>query len=173
MDIWDKEKRSNVMSKIKSTNTKPELMLRKFLFSKGMRYRINYKKLPGKPDIVFTKYKTIIFVNGCFWHGHENCKIAHLPKTNTDFWQNKISRNIERDNKNVQNNILLGWKVLVIWECEINKNNLENIYNRILDAISEDLENKTFKITLYTENEERVSKVSEDIFKYNKKNLGL
>lgn len=159
------------MSKIRSTNTKPELMLRKFLFRKGMRYRINYKKLSGRPDIVFPRYKLIIFVNGCFWHGHENCKIAHLPKTNTDFWQNKINKNIERDNKNIQNNILLGWKVLVIWECKINKNNLENIYNRILDVISEDVENKTFKITLYTENEERVSKVGEDIIKYNKNDL--
>ncbi len=171
MDIWNKEKRSEVMSKIRSTNTKPELMLRKFLFRKGMRYRINYKKLSGRPDIVFPRYKLIIFVNGCFWHGHENCKIAHLPKTNTDFWQNKINKNIERDNKNIQNNILLGWKVLVIWECKINKNNLENIYNRILDVISEDVENKTFKITLYTENEERVSKVGEDIIKYNKNDL--
>lgn len=170
MDIWNKEKRSNVMGKIKSTNTKPELLLRKFLFSKGLRYRINYKKLPGKPDIVFPKYKTVIFVNGCFWHGHENCKIAHLPKTNIEFWKDKINKNINRDNNNIQDNILLGWKVLIFWECEIIKNNMDDIYKKVLSTISNDLENKTFKITLYTNNNDKVSKVNEDFFEYIKKN---
>lgn len=163
MDIWNKEKRSNVMSKIKSTNTRPELLLRKFLFAKGMRYRINYKKLPGKPDIVFPKYKLIVFVNGCFWHGHEACKIAHIPKTNTEFWKHKIDKNIERDYKNVQDNILLGWNVIVIWECEINRKNLDNVYNRILNVISEDLENRAFKIKLYEENKKAILKIGEDI----------
>ena len=84
MDIWDKKKRSEVMSKIRSKNTKPEILLRKALFAKGYRYRINDKRLPGKPDIVLPKYKTVIFVHGCFWHGHENCKIAHIPKSNIE-----------------------------------------------------------------------------------------
>ena len=96
MDIWDKKKRSEVMSKIRSKNTKPEMTLRKALFANGYRYRINYKKLPGKPDIVFPKYKTAIFVHGCFWHGHDiNCIDSHIPKTNTSFWIEKIRNGIK------------------------------------------------------------------------------
>lgn len=90
MDIWDKQKRTDVMARIRSKDTKPEIMLRKSLFAQGFRYRINYKKLPGKPDIVLPKYKTVIFVNGCFWHGHENCKIAHIPKSNIAFWEKRF-----------------------------------------------------------------------------------
>lgn len=135
MDIWDKKKRSEVMSKIRSKNTKPEVMLRKALFAKGYRYRINYKKLPGKPDIVFPKYKTAIFVNGCFWHGHEGCKIAHIPKTNQVFWIDKITRNKERD---IQNIILLeksGWKVITIWKCDITSKKI----NILLETIVQNL----------------------------------
>ena len=93
MDIWDKEKRSQVMSKIRSKNTKPELALRKALFARGFRFRVNDKRLPGKPDIVLPKYKTVIFVNGCFWHRHEGCKYAYTPKTNAQFWIEKITSN--------------------------------------------------------------------------------
>ena len=89
MDIWNKEKRSECMSRIRSKNTKPELALRKALFARGFRYRVNDKKLPGKPDIVLPKYKTVIFIHGCFWHGHEDCKYAYIPKTNTRFWMIK------------------------------------------------------------------------------------
>lgn len=131
MDIWSKEKRTEVMSKIRSKNTKPELLLRKYLFSKGLRYRINYKKLPGKPDIVFQKYKTVVFVNGCFWHGHDNCKIAHIPKSNVEFWTNKINKNKKRDEDNLNSLLSLGWSVVIVWECEINKFNLENLYELI------------------------------------------
>lgn len=92
MDIWDKKKRSEVMSKIRSKNTKPEIALRKALFAKDYRYRINDKKLSGKPDIVLPQYKIVIFVYGCFWHGHENCKVAHIPKSNIDFWKDKIEK---------------------------------------------------------------------------------
>ena len=98
-DIFSQTKRSDIMSKISSKDTKPEILVRKFLFSKGFRYRINVKTLPGKPDIVLPKYKTIIFVNGCFWHGH-NCKKGKLPSSNTDFWKEKISNNKSRDAKN-------------------------------------------------------------------------
>ncbi|WBV59895.1 DNA mismatch endonuclease Vsr [Chryseobacterium camelliae] len=136
MDIWSKEKRTEVMSKIRSKNTKPELLLRKYLFSKGLRYRINYKKLPGKPDIVFPKYKTVVFVNGCFWHGHDNCKIAHIPKSNVEFWTNKINNNKKRDEDNLKSLLLLGWCVFIVWECEINKFNLENLYEKIKKSIS-------------------------------------
>lgn len=119
MDIWDKKKRSEVMSKIRSTNTKPEVKLRKELFSKGFRYRINFKKLPGKPDIVFPKYKTVILVNGCFWHGHDGCKYYYIPKTHTEFWVTKISLNKERDTRNINALTALGWNVIIVWECTI------------------------------------------------------
>ena len=119
-DIFSTEKRSDVMSKIKSKNTKPEKVVRSLLFSLGYRFRLYVKDLPGKPDIVLPKYKTVILVNGCFWHGHEKCKDAGIPKTNSDFWYDKISKNKERD-KRVSNELeQAGWKVLVVWECQIN-----------------------------------------------------
>jgi DNA mismatch endonuclease (patch repair protein) len=107
------------MSMIKGKNTKPEIMVRKFLFQNGFRYRINYSKLPGKPDIVLPKYKTVIFVNGCFWHGHNGCKYFVIPKTRTDWWLEKINGTIERDKKKISELETLGWKVLTIWECEL------------------------------------------------------
>lgn len=114
------------MSKIRSRNTKPEILVRKFLFHKGFRYRLNIKHLPGTPDIVFSKYKVIIFINGCFWHGHGNCKIAHLPKTRTDWWQAKIETNILRDSDNIQKLKELGWNIIVIWECQLKPKNINN-----------------------------------------------
>ena len=124
-DIFSFQKRSDIMSKIGGKNTKPEILVRKFLFSKGFRYRINVKTLPGKPDIVLPKYKTVIFINGCFWHGH-NCKKGKLPSSNIDFWSEKISNNKSRDDKNSDLLIKLGWKVIIIWQCEIsNVNNRE------------------------------------------------
>lgn len=107
------------MSRIKGKDTKPEEIVRKYLFSHGFRYRKNDKRLPGTPDIVLPKYKTVIFVNGCFWHGHNNCKYFVVPKTNTEFWMNKINANIERDHRQHKELIDLGWKVIVIWECEL------------------------------------------------------
>ena len=125
------------MSKISSKDTKPEILVRKFLFSKGFRYRINVKTLPGKPDIVLPKYKTIIFVNGCFWHGH-NCKKGKLPSSNTDFWKEKISNNKSRDAKNSDLLVKLGWKVIIIWQCEISKiDNRTKILNKLLEDIKQ------------------------------------
>lgn len=118
-DVHDIETRSFNMSMIKGKNTKPEIMVRKFLFQNGFRYRVNYSKLPGKPDIVLPKYKTTIFVNGCFWHGHEGCKYFVIPKTRTDWWLEKINGTIERDRKKISELEALGWKVLTIWECEL------------------------------------------------------
>lgn len=141
MDVHSKEIRSYNMSMIKGENTKPEEMVRKFLFSKGLRYRKNVKTLPGKPDIVLPKYHTIIFVNGCFWHGHKDCKYFVMPKTNTDFWKKKINDNINRDNKTCQQLSNLGWNVLVVWECELKKdkrqNTLEYLYYNILRNIKD------------------------------------
>jgi len=112
------------MSQIKSKDTKPELIVRKYLFANGFRYRLHVKDLPGKPDIVLPKYKTVIFVNGCFWHGHEGCIEASKPKTNSEFWENKIQKNIKRDRNNIKLIENLGWKVIIIWECEL-KNDLD------------------------------------------------
>ena len=118
-DIFSKSKRSEVMSKIKGKETKSEIVVRKYLFSKGLRYRKNVKELPGKPDIVLPKYKTIIFIHGCFWHFHQNCKESHLPSSNTEYWKVKLEKNVERDQKNITLLSSAGWKVIVVWECEL------------------------------------------------------
>ena len=172
MDIWDKNKRSEVMSKIRSKNTKPEIILRKALFAKGYRYRINFKKLPGKPDIVLSKYRTVIFVNGCFWHGHENCNISHIPKTNSNFWEDKIHRNKERDSINSSKIINLGWNIIVVWECQLNsKSNLEETLKEIEEKLKVNaiLQQKEMKITIYDYIKDKVKSVAEDVIPYNKK----
>ena len=120
-DCHNKETRSYNMSRIRSENTKPEEIVRKYLFSRGFRYRKNDSKLPGKPDIVFPKYKTVIFVNGCFWHGHTGCRYFVWPKSNPEFWKTKINGNIERDRNNCKLLADMGWRVFVIWECELKK----------------------------------------------------
>ena len=119
MDNRSKEARSRNMSNIPSKNTKPEETVRKYLFAHGLRYRKNVSKLPGKPDIVLPKYKAVVFVNGCFWHGHEGCKYFVPPKTNTEFWYAKFQYNQERDARNFQKLRDLGWRILIVWECEI------------------------------------------------------
>lgn len=129
-DIWSKQKRSEVMSKIRSKNTKPELLLRKALFAKGYRYRIHNKQLPGKPDIIFAKYKLAIFVHGCFWHYHSDCREGRIPGTNSKFWTEKLSKNIARDMKHQQALSEQGWIVVVVWECEIEKQ-LDIVLERI------------------------------------------
>ena len=131
-DVHDKATRSYNMSRIKSKNTKPEILVRKFLFANGFRYRLNDKKLPGKPDIVLPKYKTVIFVNGCFWHGHENCKYFKIPATRTEWWKEKIEGNIKND---ITKHALLreaGYKVMVIWECEVKNKSFEKSAIEIL-----------------------------------------
>ena len=136
MDVHSKEVRSYNMSRIKGKDTKPEETVRKYLFSQGFRYRKNDKRLPGTPDIVLPKYKTVIFVNGCFWHGHEGCKYFVWPKNNAEFWHKKIRDNVLRDQRKVQALDLLGWKVIVVWECKIKsdkENTLENLMKEIKD----------------------------------------
>ena len=134
MDIFDKSKRSQLMAKVKQKNTAPEIIVRKFLFSKGFRYRINVKSLSGTPDIVLSKYKTVIFVHGCFWHVH-TCCAGHLPSSNVDYWVTKIEQNIERDNRKINELKKLGWNVVVIWQCEIKA--LKNREIRFSKLISE------------------------------------
>jgi DNA mismatch endonuclease (patch repair protein) len=121
MDIWSEQKRSEVMRNILSKNTKPEIVLRSWLFNKGYRFRIHMKSLAGKPDIVFLKFKIVIFVHGCFWHKHQNCSDGRIPKTNINYWGSKLQKNIENDMKNEEILRKAGWDVIVVWECEIQK----------------------------------------------------
>lgn len=107
------------MAAIRGSDTKPELIVRKALFSSGFRYRLHVQALPGKPDIVLKKYKTCIFVNGCFWHMHQNCPMFVLPKTRTDFWKAKLRQNAERDEINYDSLLDKGWKVIIVWECSV------------------------------------------------------
>ena len=136
-DVHDKKTRSFNMSQIRSKDTKPELMIRKYLHSKGFRYRLYEKKLPGKPDLVLPKYKTVIFVHGCFWHGHEGCKYYVVPKTRTEWWLKKINRNKELDLINSEKLKTEGWNVITIYECELKNGKAEqtliNLINRILE----------------------------------------
>ena len=119
MDNRTPESRSQNMSRIPSKNTKPEEIVRKYLFGQGFRYKKNVSNLPGKPDIVLPKYKMVVFVNGCFWHAHQGCKWFVPPKSNTEFWEKKFAYNIERDNRNYKKLEDLGWRVIIVWECEI------------------------------------------------------
>ena len=138
-DVHDPETRSYNMSRIKGTDTKPEEIVRKYLFSRGFRYRKNDKRYPGKPDIVLPKYKTVIFINGCFWHKHEGCKYFKWPKTNAEFWVNKIEGNVERDKRNYSDLKKQGWRVLVIWECDLRK----PIIGRTMERLILDIQNPT------------------------------
>ena len=126
MDVFSKSKRSDIMSKVSGKDTKPEVLVRKFLFSKGFRYRKNVKDLQGKPDIVLPKYKTIIFVHGCFWHGHENCEAAKLPASNIEYWTKKVTSNVTRDSQNIQSLKKTGWN---------REKRLDSLVNEILDKI--------------------------------------
>ena len=135
-DVHTPEQRSYNMSRIRSKNTKPEELVRKFLFSQGFRYRKNDARLPGKPDIVLPKYKTVIFVNGCFWHGHEGCRYFVWPKNNAEFWEEKITGNIQRDKHNHQLLANQGWRVIEIWECQLMKSVVDNtLQNLVLQII--------------------------------------
>lgn len=133
-DNHSKEVRSKNMSHIRSTNSKPEEIVRKYLFSKGFRYRKNVRTLPGCPDIVLPKYHTVIFVNGCFWHKHD-CGRFVWPSSNTEYWIAKINRNVERDKQNHKKLIDMGWKVLIIWECELKKNVREDRLKHLIKEI--------------------------------------
>ncbi|HRV89014.1 MAG TPA: DNA mismatch endonuclease Vsr [Prolixibacteraceae bacterium] len=134
-DVHSKAVRSYNMSKICSKDTKPELLVRKFLFSKGFRYRLHLRDLPGKPDIVLPKYKIAIFVNGCFWHGHESCKYYVIPKSNTEWWLNKIKGNKTRDKENIYKLNAEGWKTIVIFECELKSSKVNESLNSLLDEL--------------------------------------
>ena len=134
-DNHSKETRSYNMSRIRSKNTKPEEIVRKYLFSKGLRYRKNDKRFPGHPDIVLPKYKVVIFINGCFWHMHEGCNKFVLPKSNIDYWLPKLMRNKQRDLLNIKSLEEAGWKVITLWECELKKKLLQQRLQSLLVEI--------------------------------------
>lgn len=119
MDKMSEEQRHRCMASIRGRDTKPELIVRRYLFGRGFRYRLNHPRLPGHPDIVLRKYRTVIFVNGCFWHGHKGCRYFTVPKSNTDFWLAKISRNAERDRSVQQQLAAMGWHCVTVWECQL------------------------------------------------------
>ena len=133
MDVHDRKTRSYNMSRIRGKNTKPEEVVRKYLFSRGYRYRKNDSRLPGKPDIVLPKYRTVILVNGCFWH-HHDCRYFVWPKNNAEFWKEKINRNVARDRETALKLQGLGWKVMVVWECEL-KHNKEQTLVKLIDSL--------------------------------------
>lgn len=134
-DVHDTAIRSYNMSRIKGKDTKPEETVRKYVFSKGFRYRKNVSTLPGKPDIVLPKYKTCIFVHGCFWHKHEGCKYFVWPKSNEEFWKDKLEKNVARD-KNEQAELeKMGWHILIVWECQLKKKNKEQTLRELEEKI--------------------------------------
>lgn len=135
-DVHSKAQRSYNMSRIRSTNTKPEMLVRKFLFAQGCRYKLHDATLPGKPDIVLPKYKTVIFVHGCFWHGHNNCRYYKVPQTRTDWWLNKIGRNKSNDAAVVKALKKEGWKIITLWECDLKPAKIEKILNSLLKKLN-------------------------------------
>ena len=135
-DVHSKETRSYNMSRIRSKDTKPEMLVRKFLHRNGFRYRLHVKNMPGKPDIVLPKYKTVIFIHGCFWHGHEGCKYYVVPKTRTEWWLNKINGNITNDANAEIALKAAGWKIITIWECDLKKAFLKNTLANLLSEIA-------------------------------------
>lgn len=141
-DIYSKQKRSQIMASISGKETKPEISVRKYLFNQGYRYRKNVKSLPGKPDIVLPKLKTVILIHGCYWHGHANCKKAAKPTSNVDFWVEKIGKNVQRDNKVKRELKHSGWKVITIWECQIKNKKLFNTRMKKLVSQLKAWENK-------------------------------
>ena len=151
------------MSRIKGKNTKPEMLVRKFLHAHGYRYRLHDKKLPGKPDIVLPKYKTVIFVNGCFWHGHTNCKYFVVPKTRTDWWLNKINGNIANDAKAAKALKKEGWRIINLWECELKTFKGEKTLQKLLKKIIQnDVPNRVTLFNFETD-EDYCQKYSENI----------
>ena len=139
-DIHTPDQRHRNMAAIRSTSTKPELTLRHAMWRKGYRYTVNDKRLPGKPDIVLSKYHSVIFIHGCFWHGHKGCQYFTVPKTNTDFWATKIARNQERDQDAWRQLEAKGWNVIIVWECELKKSKFPDTLQRVIQELQKNLD---------------------------------
>ena len=138
-DKFSKEVRSYNMSRIRSKDTKPEIMVRSYLFSRGLRFRKNDKRYPGSPDIVLPKYNTMVFVHGCFWHLHDGCRYAVMPKSNVEYWENKLYKNRERDKRNQKELEDMGWNVITVWECELKKDKREQTLEELYVKITSEL----------------------------------
>ena len=138
-DVHDKKTRSYNMSQIKGTNTKPESLVRKYLFAHGYRYRKNDKRYPGTPDIVLPKYRTVVFVNGCFWHKHEGCRYFVWPKNNAEFWKEKINTNVARDQRDYELLRKDGWHVIIVWECELKKHSADQTLAKLDESLKKSL----------------------------------
>ena len=139
VDKFSKETRSHVMSRIRGKDTKPEILVRSYLFSRGLRFRKNDRRYPGSPDIVLPKYNTIVFVHGCFWHFHDGCKYAKMPKSNVDYWKKKLCRNKDRDERNQKELEAMGWNVIIVWECELKKDKREQTLEELYVQITSQL----------------------------------
>lgn len=135
-DVHEPKTRSYNMSQIKATDTKPEMIVRKYLHSQGFRYRLHVKDLPGKPDLVLPKYKTVIFVHGCFWHAHEGCEYFKMPKSRIDYWKPKLLGNRERDQQHYRKLNEIGWEVIIIWECELKSEEIGNTLHDVIDRLT-------------------------------------
>ena len=134
MDLYDREKRSRIMAKVRCKDTKPEMAVRRYLHDRGLRYRLHRKDLPGRPDMVFPSRRVAVFVHGCFWHQHPGCKRAKLPQTRADFWREKLEGNVKRDAAALDALVSKGWKAFIVWECEIRPEALDVLYNRIIET---------------------------------------
>lgn len=141
-DVHSKETRSYNMSRIRSKDTKPEMLVRRCLYKNGFRYRLHVKGLPGQPDIVLPKYNTVIFIHGCFWHGHQGCKYFKMPKTHSEWWANKINRNISNDYNAQVSLTKYGWRIITIWECNLRKKTEEGSLNNLPSLIKESADKK-------------------------------
>lgn len=134
-DVFTKEKRSAVMSAIRASDTKPEIVVRKLLFASGFRFRLHSTRLPGKPDVVLPKWRVVVFVNGCFWHQHHGCRRATSPSSRAEYWLPKLRRNVERDAEEVASLCAAGWRVCIVWECACGRRSLEELQARLGDFI--------------------------------------
>lgn len=150
MDKLTAEQRHRCMAAIRSKDTKPEILVRKYLFARGFRYRLNDPRLPGHPDLVLRKYRTVIFVNGCFWHGHEGCRFFRLPQTRTDYWRAKITRNKKRDAEEQRELALMGWHCVTVWECQlkpaVREQTLEGLVYTLSHIFLEDRKERKYSI---------------------------
>ena len=165
-DVLTVEQRHRCMSHIHSKGTKPEMKVRKWLWSHGYRYRLNVMSVPGKPDVVLRKYRTALFVNGCFWHGHEGCDKFRLPQTNAVFWKNKINRNQERDRENYQMLQANGWQVIVVWECQLTPKRINQTMNEVELMLNDkflSIHSKHASVGYNQEKEKELPKAAEEL----------
>ena len=169
MDHISEEQRHTNMAAIHGKDTKPELVVRRWLWRQGFRFRLNHPRLPGKPDIVMRKYRTCIFVNGCFWHGHDGCRYYTVPRTNTEFWVNKVSRNKQRDTRVQQQLAAMGWHTITIWECELKPKNREKTLESLVFTLHR-IFLQDHSVRRYSLPEDEPMMAAEDRGDYNQKN---